>query len=134
MRTFSTPYVADWYAVSLRWLTILGMVVSLAMGGMLFDIAVWPLGGLILWNLTMTMFAGLSLRLAYHRQISLSIDLLMTGVFFWIQGGMNGPVIWAGLLPILTGAIYFEWWGALLSAALFSALEVASIWPGLVSP
>jgi signal transduction histidine kinase len=134
MRTFSTPYVADWYAVSLRWLTILGMVVSLAMGGMLFESAVWPLGGLVLWNMTMTMLAGLSLRMAYHRQISLSIDLLMTGVFFWSQGGMNGPVIWAGLLPILTGAIYFEWWGALLSAALFSALEVASIWPGLVSP
>lgn len=134
MRTFSTPYVADWYAVSLRWLTILGMVVSLAIGGRLFDLAVWPLGGLILWNMTMTMFAGLSLRLAYHRQISLGIDLLMTGVFFLIQGGMNGPVLWVGLLPILTGAIYFEWWGALFSAALFSALEVASIWTGLVSP
>jgi signal transduction histidine kinase len=133
MRTFSTPYVADWYAVSLRWLTILGMVVSLAMGGMLFDIAVWPLGGLVLWNMTMTMLAGLSLRMAYHRQISLSIDLLMTGVFFWTQGGMNGPVVWAGLLPILTGAIYFELWGALLAAVLFSALEVASIWTGSVS-
>jgi signal transduction histidine kinase len=46
---------------------------------------------------------------------------------------MNGPVIWAGLLPILTGAIYFEWWGALLAAVLFSALEVASIWTGSVS-
>jgi signal transduction histidine kinase len=134
MRTFSTPYVADWYAVSLRWLTILGMVVSLAMGGMLFELAVWPLGGLVLWNMIMTMFAGLSLRLAYHRQISLGVDLLMTGLFFWIQGGMNGPVVWAGLLPILTGAIYFEWWGALLAAALFSALEVASIWAGAVSP
>jgi signal transduction histidine kinase len=43
-------------------------------------------------------------------------------------------VVWAGLLPILTGAIYFEWWGALLAAALFSVLEVASIWTGLVSP
>ena len=32
MRTFDTPYIADWYAVSLRWLTLLGMVVSLAMG------------------------------------------------------------------------------------------------------
>ena len=105
----------------------------MAMGGMLIDSTVWPLGGLILWNMTMTMFAGLSLRLAYHRQISLFMDLLMTGVFFWIQGGMNGPVLWAGLLPILTGAIYFEWWGALLAAALFSALEVTSIWMGTVS-
>ena len=134
MRTFNTPYVADWYAVSLRWLTLLGMIVSLALGNILFSVAVWPLGGLILWNLTMTMFAGLSSRMAYHRQISLGIDLLMTGAFFWLQGGLYGPVLWAGLLPILIGAIYFELWGALLAAALFSALELATIWTGVVSP
>jgi signal transduction histidine kinase len=133
MRTFDTPYVADWYAVSLRWLTLLGMIVSLAMGGMLFDVAVWPLGGLVLWNMTMTMFAGLNSRMAYHRQISLVIDVLMTGVFFWLQGGMFGPALWAGLLPILIGAIYFELWGALLVAVLFSGLEIASIWTGSLS-
>jgi signal transduction histidine kinase len=133
MRTFDTPYVADWYAVSLRWLTLLGMIVSLAMGGVLLDIAVWPLGGLVLWNMTMTTFAGLNSRLAYHRQISLLIDLLMTGVFFWLQGGMFGPALWAGLLPVLIGAIYFELWGALIVAALFSVLEVASLWTGALS-
>jgi len=100
----------------------------------LLDIAVWPLGGLVLWNMTMTMFAGLNLRLAYHRQISLVVDLLMTGAFFWLQGGMFGPVLWAGLLPILIGAIYYELSGALFAATLFSALEITSIWTGLVSP
>jgi signal transduction histidine kinase len=134
MRTFNTPYVADWYAVSLRWLTLLGMVISLAMGRMLFDSAVWLLGGLVLWNMTMTMFAGLNLRMPYHRQISLVIDLLLTGIFFWLQGGMFGPALWAGLLPILTGAIYFEWQGALVSAAFFSTLEVASVWTGFATP
>ena len=133
MRTFDTPYVADWYAVSLRWLTLLGMIVSLAMGRMLFDVAVWPLGGLVLWNMTMTTFAGLNFRMAYHRQISLAIDVLMTGVFFWLQGGMFGPALWAGILPVLIGAIYFELWGALIVAALFSVLEVASLWSGALS-
>ncbi len=133
MRTFDTPYVADWYAVSLRWLTLLGMIVSLAMGGALLDVAVWPLGGLVLWNMTMTTFAGLNSRMAYHRQISLAIDVLMTGVFFWLQGGMFGPALWAGLLPILIGAIYFELWGALIVAVIFSGLEVASLWSGSIS-
>ena len=127
MRTFDTPYIADWYAVSLRWLTLLGMVVSLAMGGILFSVAVWPLTGLIFWNMTMTMFAGLNLRMPYHRQISIVIDLLMAGVIFWLQGGVYGPALWAGLLPILTGAIYFELWGALIIATLFSVLEVVSM-------
>ena len=133
MHTFDTPYVADWYAVSLRWLTLLGMIVSLAIGGTLLDVAVWPLGALVFWNMTMTTFAGLNSRMAYHRQISLAIDVLMTGVFFWLQGGMFGPALWAGLLPILIGAIYFELWGALLVAALFSGLEVASLWTGSIS-
>jgi len=134
MRTYDTPYVADWYAVSLRWLALLGMVVSLAMGGILFDVALWPLVALALWNMTMTMFAGLNLRLAYHRQISLVIDLLMTGTFFWLQGGMFGPALWTGLLPILMGAIYYDLWGALITAALFSGLEIVSTWTGAVSP
>ena len=134
MRTFDTPYVADWYAVSLRWLALIGMVISLAIGGMLFNTAVWPLGGLVVWNLTMTVFAGLNLRLAYHRQISLIIDLLATGLFFWFQGGMSGPVLWAGALPILIAAIYFEWWGSLLTAGLFAVLEVASLWMGSIFP
>ncbi len=133
MRTFDTPYVADWYAVSLRWLALLGMIVSLSLGGQLFDISVWPLGGLVVWNMTMTMFAGLNRRMSYHRQISLIVDLSMTGALFWLQGGMYGPVLWAGVLPILIGAIYFEFLGALLSALLFTFLSIASVWSGETS-
>jgi len=134
MRTFDTPYIADWYAVSLRWLTLLGMVASLATGGMLLSEApVWPLIGLVIWNLAMTVFAGLNLRFSYHRHISLAIDFLMAGAFFWLQGGLSGPAYWAGLLPILMGAIYFELVGALVVAGLFFALELASLWTGLIS-
>ena len=127
MRTFTTPYIADWYAISLRWLTYIGMVVSLGLGGILFSVAIWPLAGLIIWNLTMTVFAGLNIRVSYHRHISLAVDILLSGIFFWLQGGLSGPVLWAGLLPILTGAIYFELVGALVVAGIFSVLEIASI-------
>lgn len=133
MRTFDTPYIADWYAISLRWLTLLGMIVSLSMGGVLLEAPTWPLGVLILWNMAMTTFAGLNVRITYHRHISLAIDLLMAGAFFWLQGGLQGPVLWAGLLPILTGAIYFELLGALIVAVIFSGLEIASLWTGIVS-
>lgn len=132
MRTFDTPYIADWYAVSLRWLTLLGMTVSLAVGGVLSETPLWPLITLIVWNLAMTVFAGLNVRMTYHRHVSLAIDLSMTGAFFWLQGGLSGPALWAGLLPILTGAIYFEQWGGIFTAAVFSVLEIASIWTGAV--
>lgn len=134
MRTFDTPYVADWYAVSLRWLALLGMVVSLAMGDMpLSEVPVWPLIGLVIWNITMMVFAGLNARITFHRHVSVVIDMLIAGTFFWLQGGLYGPIFWAGLLPILIGAMYFELWGALMVAALFSMLEIVSLWTGLVS-
>jgi len=127
MRTFTTPYVADWYAVSLRWLVLLGMVASLALGDMLFSVAIWPLLGLVLWNLAMTMFAGLNVRVSYHRYISVVVDFIITCVFFWFQGGLYGPVFWVGLLPIMIGAIYFEFLGALIVSIIFSVIEVVSI-------
>jgi signal transduction histidine kinase len=133
MRTFDTPYIADWYAVSLRWLVLLGMVMSLAMGEALFEAPVWLLIGLVFWNVMMTVFAGLNARMTYHRHVSVMIDSLIAATFFWLQGGLYGPVLWAGLLPILIGAIYFELRGALIIAGVFSVLEVASLWTGLIS-
>ena len=122
MRTFETPYAADWFAISLRWAVVLGLIVSLALGGLLVAARAWPLGLVILWNLAMTVLASLNKRLLYHRQINLAVDLLCSGVFFWVQGGLGGPASWAGLLPILTGAVYFEVNGAIVAAGLSAVL------------
>ena len=35
MRTYDSPYVADWFAISLRWIALVGLLVSLALGGWL---------------------------------------------------------------------------------------------------
>lgn len=121
MRTYETPYVADWFAISLRWAVMLGLVVSLALGGSLTTALAWPLMLLIAWNMGMTILASLNTRLIYHRQINLAADILLSGLFFWVQGGLAGPASWAGLLPILTGAAYFEFTGALISAGSFAA-------------
>lgn len=123
MRTFETPYVADWFAISLRWAVMLGLVVSLALGNSLTIPLVWPLGVMILWNMSMTILASLNARIPYHRHISFAVDLLLSGAFFWVQGGPSGPASWSGLLPILTGAVYFEFSGALVAATLFSVLS-----------
>ena len=122
MRTYETPYVADWFAISLRWAVMLGLVVSLALGGSLTIALAWPLILLIAWNMGMTILASLNTRLIYHRQFNLAADIFLSGVFFWVQGGLAGPASWVGLLPILTGAAYFEFAGALIAAGSFAAL------------
>lgn len=124
MRRFETPYMADWFAISLRWITLVGLVVSLGLGQKLEIALSWPLGLLLVWNLVMTGLTGLNIRVRYHRQINIFVDLVLAGAFFLLQGGLRGPAFWAGLLPILTSSIYFEFFGALITGILFSGLVI----------
>lgn len=122
MKRFETPYMADWFAISLRWIMLVGLIVSLGLGQRLEAGATWPLGLMIGWNLAMTSMAGLNSRMKFHRRLNMLADLVLTGAFFWVQGGIRGPAFWVGLLPVLTGSIFFEIWGSLVSAILFSGL------------
>lgn len=70
MRKFDTPCMADWFAISLRWIVLAGVMILLA----------------------------------------------------WTGGGLHTPSFPAGLLPILTGSIYFEGYGGMLVAVLFSSV------------
>jgi signal transduction histidine kinase len=120
MRTFETPYAADWFAISLRWAAILGLVVALGLGDELTAAQAWPLAVLMVWNMAMTILASMNARLWHHRHLNLAVDVVMSAVFFWVQGGLGGPASWAGLLPILTAAVYFELTGALVVGGLFA--------------
>lgn len=122
MRRFDTPYTADWFAISLRWIMLVGLIVSLGLAQKIDVVSMWPLGIMIVWNLAMTALASLNVRITYHRRISILADLVLAGAFFLSQGGLRGPAFWTGLLPILTGSIYFEFFGALIAAFLFSGL------------
>lgn len=124
MHKFDSPYMVDWFAISLRWIMLVGLIVSLSLGSRLEISSAWPLGVMILWNLAMTALASLNLRVAYHRRISMAVDVIMAGAFYLIQGGLHGPAFWAGLLPILTASIYFELIGGLFVAILFAVLVV----------
>ena len=124
MRRFDTPYIADWLATSLRWLVLVGLVTSLSLQGELGSLPVGPLLIMLVWNLLLTVMAVLSIRLKeYHRQVVLAGDLILAALLMGVQGGPGGASAWAGLIPILTGAIYFEMWGAFAVAAVFAVWQ-----------
>jgi signal transduction histidine kinase len=124
MRRFETPYVADWLAASLRWIVLVGLIIALSLRGQLSGLPLWPLLFMFVWNVVMSMLAAFSIRAGrYHRQIIFTVDFMLAAFAFWLQGGLTGAAAWVGLMPILTGAVYFEIWGALAAAAFFTLLQ-----------
>ncbi|NQU29792.1 MAG: GAF domain-containing sensor histidine kinase [Anaerolineae bacterium] len=123
MRKHDSPYIADWIAISLRWLFLFVLTLILTENNKLLEL--WPLFVMVLWNLSMSMMAGLNIRLSYHRRLAIIVDLLFTSLLFWTKQGFTGPVLWVGILPIITGAIYFEIWGGLLTASVIAVVELA---------
>ena len=108
---------------------LVALSISLSLRGQLSTGLFWVLGLMLVWNVVLSMLAVLSIRMGrYHRHIVLGVDFLLAAVFFWLQGGLAGASAWVGLVPILTGAIYFETWGAFGAAGLFA------LWQFLVSP
>jgi len=124
MRASDSPFVADWFIVSLRWLVLLGLTISLSLGGQLLVLPNALLIGLAGWNIALTLLAGLNRRLARHREISLGVDLLAAGLYFALAGGFASPAFWIIVLPLLTAAIYFEVMGAFVSATLMMVVQI----------
>ncbi|MBI5702975.1 MAG: GAF domain-containing sensor histidine kinase [Chloroflexota bacterium] len=124
MQRYETPYAADWLAVSLRWLMLVTLTLSLALRDQIGDLPFWTLAALFVWNIVMSALAGLNMRLPYHRHIVLGVDFFLSTLFFVTQSlHAGGASIWTAALPIFAGAIYFELWGAFLAALAFAILQ-----------
>ena len=123
MRKADYPFLADWFAISLRWLGILGILASFARADMLRLEPMLVLGLAVLWNVFNTMMAAFNQRLSAHRIINVLVDIVVSMALFMYSGGLQGPVIWTGVLGILSAAIYYEWYGSLIVALLFPLLE-----------
>ncbi len=123
MRKFNSPYIADWFAISLRWLAIFALTINVDKeNGFL---AIFLLTLLALWNLGLSVMGGLNIRLSYHRQISVFVDILFSLILFWTQGGLGGVFYWIAFLPILSGAVYFEVLGSMISASIMTVSTLA---------
>lgn len=124
MHTSDSPFTADWFVVSLRWLTLLGLTISLSISARLLAPANLLLVGLAVWNIALSLMAGLNYRLARHREISLAVDLLVGSLYFALAHGFYNPASWIGILPLLSAALYFELPGALIAGVLVALTQV----------
>jgi signal transduction histidine kinase len=125
MNKSDAPFVADWFVISLRWLVLLGAVVAMSRADLLFSFINILLVLLVLWNLVLTVLAGLNQRLPNHRLISVFVDFAVAAAYFWLHGGLTGSAAWFGLLPIISGALYFDLRGGLLASLAVALVQSA---------
>lgn len=118
------PYLADWVVISFRWMVLLGMTIVLAMVGPFSAVGLAGLVVAVIWNIIVSLLAILNRRLPAHRLINLAVDWTVTLVIFFSTGGLYGPVLWAGLLTLLSSGIYFGLRGTLLSAFMFALVQL----------
>ena len=123
MPSTNSPLAADWFVVSLRWLALLGLVISLSLGNTLLSAPNLLLVGLAVWNIVMTLLAGLGRRLAWHRQLSVGVDVLFSGMYFVLAGGFSNLASWIVFLPLISAAFYFGMLGAFVAATIMSILQ-----------
>ena len=120
MRKFNSPYIADWFVISLRWMTLFVFGALFAQNGDWLSFL--PFITLALWNLGQSVMAGLNIRFSYHRQLAIGVDLFFAILIFWLHDGLRGTLWGIGILPVLSGAIYYEFFGGLLSGGVIAAL------------
>ena len=118
MRLLETLLLADRIVVAVRWLALISLAALAFAGDEASSVlqTLFFLGGVANFVLT-----GLSIfrrRLPSHEYASIAADVVLVSLLFRLSGTINGPLIWGGLLPVATGAIYFSWQGGLLGAML----------------
>jgi signal transduction histidine kinase len=108
------PYLADWLVISIRWLALLSLATLLSARSSLDTKTLLLFFAPALWNVFVSILAMLNRRLVWHRPLNVMVDGVAALLLFVFTGGINSPVYWAGILPLLTAAIYYELRGGLL--------------------
>ena len=125
MQKSEHPYLADWFAVSLRWLVLLGITSSLFFAQSLNHNLGIVLLASTLWNIFISILVIFNRRFSSHRLLNLLIDITAASAFFFFSGGLSGPLAWSGLLALFSAGIYYGWLGGILVAVLTSMLQIA---------
>ena len=112
MHRHTPEHFVEWLAISLRWMSLMGLAVwFLIQGYGSIQTSVVLAAGAI-WNFCLTflsiqeVFIGGTFRV--HRLITISLDILLANLLFFFSTAQAQPVWWIGILPIMTGALYFS--------------------------
>jgi signal transduction histidine kinase len=127
MRKAEFPFLADFVAITLRWLGILGVTIALQALNALNWLSILVLAGIAGWNIFNTILAILNRRMPAHRLINPLADGLAGALLFASSGGGLGGLFWIGILPLLSSGIYYELLGGIVAGVLFTFVQTGWI-------
>ncbi|MBI9049765.1 MAG: GAF domain-containing sensor histidine kinase [Anaerolineaceae bacterium] len=123
MQKSNYPFLPDWFAISLRWLTLLSF--ACAMG--ITRTFNWTLVGILIfsliWNVLNSVSTILNRRIRHHRLINVLVDGLISILLFIFTRGFPGPLALSSILVIFSGAVYFNILGSIMAAVGISLLQ-----------
>jgi len=142
MLNIESTLLVDRFSISLRWLTLFGLSISLITqesSSLLLQITFLLFA---LWNISLTVATFLNQQLTALRVVIVIIDLVVANSVFIFSGVLEGSMGWAGLLPLISATLYFNQKGMLwitlineislgAQAFLFGSPLSAAIYVGL---
>ncbi len=108
MRGANSPVLINRLSISLRWVTLLGLSVTIAAQerfSIYLTITFLAVG---IWNLGLMAMNALTQRLAPNRYLIVALDLLAANLMFYFSGHLLISLGWIGILPLIPSALYFE--------------------------
>jgi len=109
----STAFI-DLSALALRWLILIGLSAGMLLAGGGNPASATTLLAAAVWNAGLTFLLLLDRQFPALRTFNLAIDLLVANLLFFFSAGQSDFQVSAGLLPVVTAAMYFEFRGTFL--------------------
>jgi signal transduction histidine kinase len=112
----------DWIVVTVRWAYLVSVSLWLAFEGQLGTTALVLVIAACLGNLLFTVAVIANQNSTTLRAVSVAGDWLIAHVLFFLNGTGAG-LVWIGLLPLISAAVYFRWIGAIFVILLNLAFQ-----------
>lgn len=106
--------MVQWTGVLLRWMTLIGLSVTLLLVENNSPLVAGVLLAGATWNLGLTLLAFLGRIAGIHPWLTIGIDLLLANLFTLVSAPLRGGLNWTGLLPVFSAALLLETRGLLI--------------------
>ncbi len=129
MQKETQPAIVDWLVLTLRWLALVGLSLSIAEGVRLSFALRLVILVFALWNLFLALLVGWRQLKPVLRWLSIWLDVLVSSLLFYLSSALTGGLGWSGILPMLSAGMSLDgkglFWVGLVTILV---LGVQSVW------